>query len=208
MLGVWDRFERWAQRYKRSCAREISRMCRKGYADGPILFLLKHYEVQSDPVMDLDLGEDELNKRIDSRIAFFRGYLVDISYDGPAFMSRQSRFLTLQYPRRCENAVGVWLEEDTKGEVEPWGYHGFRSFDVSFFVNSIEGVDLASMRGVLPFKWMYLRKPKGQAWTQKECRKLERRLDYDLRFDGYEHDLRMKKNGEFLTLTFKWLKND
>jgi hypothetical protein len=203
--GVWNRFERWANRYTKSCAVEIARICRKGYSDGPTLFLLKSHEVRGDPVLDFGLGKAELNERIQRRIAFFCGYLVDISFDGGEFMSKHSQFLTLQYPQRSEKSLGVWLEQSMEGKIEGGAYHGFQDFDISFFIRDIGDIDVASMREVLPFKWMHLRKPGGEKWNHQERRELEQKLEYDLCFDGHDHKLQMRESGEMLTLTFKWL---
>ena len=30
---VWDRFERWEDRYLKACAKQIKRTCKKGYSD-------------------------------------------------------------------------------------------------------------------------------------------------------------------------------
>jgi hypothetical protein len=51
-------------------------------------------ELNGDIILDLNLSESDLSTRISNKIKFLRGYLVDISFDGPEFMAKHSDFLT------------------------------------------------------------------------------------------------------------------
>ena len=202
---VWDRFERWEDRYRKACTRRIGRMCKKGYSDVPARFLLTAGELGCDPVLDLDLDEDHLIARIGQKARFLRAYLVDISYDGGRFMSQKSRFLHLQYPKRCLTAIGVWLEQSMDAEEPEAGASFlFQGFDGSLFVKDLADVDWASMRAVLPFDRMYLQKPDGSKWSTDERDHVKRQLREDLYFDGHEYRVRTQQKGDILTLDFAW----
>ena len=109
---TWNKFERWAYRYKTVCHRVIEEMfdCEyPNYDEG--LFLRKSQELNQDIVLESDVSESkELSTRIYRKINFLRGYLVDISYDGPDFMAKYSYFVTLEFTSRCINSLGIWLE--------------------------------------------------------------------------------------------------
>jgi|GEM_PF-2882689 len=96
---VWDKFERWKKRYETVCHKAIDEIVSCGYSDldGGLCFS-KWYELNQDLILDLGISESELSNRITEKIQFLRGYLVDISYDGPEFMVKHSNFLTFQYP--------------------------------------------------------------------------------------------------------------
>ena len=64
------------------------------------------YELNQDIIFDVNIPESELSTRISQKINFIRGYLMDISFDGPEFMAKHSDFLTLQYPSKCNNFYG------------------------------------------------------------------------------------------------------
>ena len=201
---VWDRIERWLRRYTK-VARETAReMCDGGYDEAGNLFASKAFEIGGDALVDFSLTEEDLLERIKSKISFVRGYLVDISFDGPVFMSKHSGFLTLQYPSRCERALGIWLEQDLEGEIEAGDYFGFQDFDVSLFVNCISDVDVASMRCILPFDTMRLRKSVGVPWLKQEVKDLTSHLKQDLDSDGYDCRIRVEMERSLLTLEFRW----
>lgn len=203
---VWDRFERWEDRYLKACATQIRRMCKKGYSDVPARFLLTAAELGCDPILDLDLDEDHLNARIKQKARFLRAYLADISDDGARFMSLYSRFLHLQSPGRCLTAIGVWLEQSLEPEeLEAGASFLFQGFDGSLFLKDLADVDWASMRSVLPFDRMNLQKPDGSKWSTDEREQIKRQLREDLYFDGYEYRVRTHQKGGMLTLDFAWL---
>jgi hypothetical protein len=202
---TWDKFERWAYRYKRVCERWVEEMFDSGYSDDEGLFLRTEMELHCYSFSDLNISESDCYTRIKSKIGFLRGYLVNISFDGPEFMASHSRFLTLQYPSKCDNAMGVWLEQDLEGEIEAGSYFGFNDFDVSFFCKSLNDVDLASMRSILPFDRMSLRRPKGKAWDGACIAEVLDRLKYDLEFD-YQVKIEPDEyeSGEILYIGFTW----
>lgn len=203
---VWDRFERWSERYQEVCANEIRRVCKRGFSNGSAQFLLTHHELGCDPILDLDLDEDELNARIQRKLLFLSAYLADISHDGGRFMSMHSKFLHLQSPKRCLGAMGVWLEQSMDvDKIEAGNSFVFQGFDGSLFIKSIADVDWASMRAILPFDWMHLRKPGGSEWTQEERKELKQHFREDLGFDGYEYKLKTRQKRGLLTLSFEWL---
>jgi len=178
-------------------------MCKKGYIEsGSSNFALKSSEVDC---YEFDSSWiDILEERIKSKIGFIRGYLVDISFDGPVFMSKHSQFLTLQYPSRCENALGIWLEQDLQGDAESGGYFGYQGWDVSLFVNRISDVDMAAVRNILPFDSMWLRKPGSAPWRKEEIKQLTGHLKQDLECDGNLHKMRAGMDGHLLKVEFAW----
>ena len=95
--GVWDRFERWAERYRRICNETIAEMSEPGYSDANEgLFLCKRNEFNHDLVLDFNLSEQELRDRVDGKVRFLRGYLRNIMCDGAEYMHWNSAFLSLQ----------------------------------------------------------------------------------------------------------------
>ena len=199
---TWDKFERWAYRYKKVCHGTIEEMFDCGYSDFDSgLFLQKWHELNQ----DINVSESELYTRVSNKIKFLRGYLVDISFDGPEFMAKHSNFLTLQYPGKCNNSMGVWLEQDLEGEIEAGSYFGFKEFDVSFFCKSFKVVDLSSMRNILPFDRMFVRLPKGQNWDTDSVNNVVKQIKEDLEFD-YSVKIQTDGNesGELLSMRFTW----
>jgi hypothetical protein len=85
--GVWDRFERWAERYRRICNETIAKMSERGYSGANEgLFLCKRNEFNHDLVLNFNLSEQELRDRVDGKVRFLRGYLRDIMCDGAEYM--------------------------------------------------------------------------------------------------------------------------
>lgn len=201
IIDVWDRFERWQRRYRKLSYDIIATSIENGYFDDGSVFVDIHAELGSDPAESY--SEETLRSRIDARIAFFRGYLVDISFDQAGFMSKKSRIFPLQYQSRCDQVLGIWLEQDPEGECRPGGYLGFQGMDVSFFVNQIEDVDLASVWNILPFDSMHLRHPGGTDWTKPEVDKVISSVDEDLSFD-LEYRMKTRRAGMMLHFDFKW----
>ena len=159
------------------------------------LLLCKWHELNQDLIADLMLSEFELETRVCNKLNFIRGYMIDISFDGEQFVDQKSTFLTLQYPDKCNNALGVWLEQDLGDRLETGGYYGFGEFDISFFCKDIADVDLASMRGVLRFNKMYLRRPQGKKWDAESAKDALQKVKNDLEFD-YEVDITIN-DGEY-----------
>ena len=154
---------------------------------------------------ELGLSQSELLARLSNKVSFLRGYLVDISFDGPEFMATHSNFLTSQYPSKCNNSIGVWLEQNLEGEIEPGGYFGFREFDVNFFCKSIEEIDLASMRNILSFDRMFIRRPKGRDWDSSSASDILRIVKEDLEFDySVKVQAEDDKWGELFSMNFIW----
>ncbi|MFK5948004.1 MAG: hypothetical protein QM500_04430 [Methylococcales bacterium] len=203
---TWNKFERWVSRYKKSCNKTFEEVDERGYSNNnENLFVCKWHEIDQDITMDFNVTETEISTRVANKISFLRGYLVDISFDGPSFMEYHTNFLTLQYPSRCNNAIGVWLDQDLDGEVELGAYFGFSDFDVSFFCKSIEDVDLSSMRGILPFDRMFIRRQKGIDWDSKSIDKFVEQVKEDLEFDyAVEIKIDGNDNKNILLLSFIW----
>lgn len=204
---AWERFERWAARYENKSFEFIEKICSNEgnvFADND-LFIQKKEEVQRQLPLSL-LSESALQDRITDKIGFLRAYLVDISFDGPEFMNDKSNFLSLQYPGKCDNALGVWLEKDGESLPEdflPSDY--FDKLNVSFFCKNINDVDLASMYSVLPFDRMFLRRPKGRKWDKAAIDMLIHQIKEDLEFDySVKIDINHENDEELLMVSFIW----
>ena len=205
ILDTWDTFNRWVCRYTKVCHTAINDICERGYSDSDALFLQEYYEINGDLWLDLEIAHSELYERISNKIAFLRGYLVDISFDGEEFMDRKSNFLSLQYPTRCNKAIGVWLHQELKKRMEAGAYFGFQESDVSFFCKDIKDVDLASMRNILPFDEMFLRLPAGRHWDASTADEVIEKINNDLGFDySFSMKAGAKKDVELLVLNFTW----
>lgn len=203
---TWNKFDRWAYRYKNVCRKMLEEMFDCGYSDlHDGLFLKEWFEFDQDIICDLNITKDVLFKRVSHKINFFRAYLVDISFDGPEFMANQSNFLSLQYPSRCDNSTGVWLEQYPTHNAEVGGSFGFQEFNVNFFCKHIEDVDLASMRNVLPFDRMFVRLPKAKAWDIFSANFFIEKIKEDLEFD-YSVTIQIDNDelGKLLSLNFNW----
>jgi len=202
---VWDKFERWAYRYKKACENTAAELIDCGYSDHDVgLCLSKWHELNQD-FWDLNISESELSTRISQKINFIRGYLVDISFDGSEFMAKHSGFLTLQYPSKCNNSMGIWLDQDLEGDIEAGGYFGFQDFDINVFCKSMADIDLASMRNILPFDRMYIRRPKGLVWDKSSICNVVQQVKEDIEFDysvQINHD--DNESQELLMISFSW----
>jgi len=203
---TWNKFERWSHRYKKVCHKVIKEIIKYDSSDlDKGLFLQNSHEFHQD--LGYYNSESELLTRISRKIDFLRGYLVDISFDGPEFMAQQSDFLTQQYPSRCDNSIGVWLEQSREGDIECGAYFGFQDFDVSFFCKSIKDVDLASMRNILPFDHIIVRRPKNQIWDKISVNNFVQQVNKDLEFDyTYTVEIHTHKNRpvRVFSMTFTW----
>lgn len=202
---IWNKFDRWAYHYQKVCHRLIElHFNSESFDSCNDLFLSQGNGLRQDIISDLDLTEAQLYNCISHRINFLRGYLVEISNDGAVFMAVHSNFLTLQYPSRCNHAMGIWLEQPMEGEIEAGSYYGFQEFDVSFFCKSIKDVDLASMRHVLPFDRMLVRQPKGKTWDSIHTNELLTQIKEDLEFDYSVTIHADGELGEILNIEFDW----
>jgi hypothetical protein len=203
---TWNKFERWACRYKNTCNKiieEIFDFERSYFDDG--LFLKEWFELDQATIFDLNLTKDELFQRVSNKINFLRAYLVDISFDGPEFMTNQSNFLSRQYASRCDNSMGVWLEQDPRHSAEAGGGFGFQEFHANFFCENIEDADFASMRNILPFDRMFVRLPKAKNWDISSANFLIEKIKNDLEFD-YSAAIQIDGDelGALLSLNFNW----
>ena len=83
---VWDRFGRWATRYRRVCTETVAEIGGRGQA-GPdeTLFFCTRNELNLEFGLDFELSQQELCDRVDGKIRFLQGYLRDIMYDGAEF---------------------------------------------------------------------------------------------------------------------------
>ena len=208
LVNALEKYRQWRDSYKKVCDKTIDEMLENRNAGSDNgLFLCKWSELNQDLVADLSLPETELETRVVNKLNFIRGYMIDISFDGDQFVDEKSAFLSLQFPDQCNDALGVWLEQDLEDRIETGGYYGFQKFNMSFFCNDIVDVDLASMRGVLRFNKMYLRRPKGVNWDTENAKDVLQKIKDDLEFD-YEVDITIDDSeyDELLLLLFdNWM---
>lgn len=203
----WEKFERWALRYEKKCRALIKTICKQDNQDfgSNELFLKERREVENNQSLG-HLPEADLVNRILQKIGFLQAYLVDISFDGGEFMRNKSNFLTAQYPSKCDNSLGIWLERDVENLSEDnIFYHHFNGLSVNVFCKSITDVDLASMYNVLPYDRMFLRQPKGQNWDDVSVETLVNDVREDLEFDySVEIKADYNENDSLLELSFNW----
>ena len=208
LVDTLVKYRQWRDDYYEVCKKAIDEMLENGNAGSDKgLFLCKWNELNHDLIADLSLPEDELEIRVVNKLNFIRGYMIDISFDGEQFVDEKSTFLSLQYPNKCNDALGVWLEQDLGGKIETGAYFGFQKFDISFFCNDISDVDLASMREVLLFNKIFLRRPKGVNWDTGNANDVYQKIKNDLEFD-YEVDITIDDSeyDELLLLHFdNWM---
>ena len=208
---TWNKFERWQARYTKTCYKAIDKMT-TGEDDYDSLeyhlFLQNWYEYDLDLIIDMGLSESDLQRRVANKINFLRGYLVDISYDGAEFMAQHSNFLSLQYPSKCNNAYSIWLEQygdDDGNGIEAGASFHFQEFEIGFFCKSIEDIDLASMRNILPFDRLFIRRPKGENWDIDSIENITHLIKEDLESD-YDVKVDFNKNdsGGLFSMNFTW----
>ncbi|MBE0507576.1 MAG: hypothetical protein IBX50_12825 [Marinospirillum sp.] len=199
----WEKFECWKKQYQSVFHKLIEEIMSCGYSDfdGGFCFR-KWHELNQDLVLDLNVSESELSNRIIDKIQFIKGYLVDIYFDGPDFADKYYNFLEFQCPSKCDNAIGIWLEQDLEGEVEAGSYFGFQGFDMNIFCRSVDDIDLASMRNILPFDRMYLRQPKGKIWDEQSIRSVVQQVKEDIEFDYEVIVTPSNKSEELLSINF------
>ena len=178
----WARFERWATRFRKSAQKFVES---KVYlSDEDMLFVATSSGMVNS---ESGLSWSKIEERVSHKIAFLRGYLVDISFDGPDFMVAKSQFLTNQYPSQCERSFGIWLEQDLgKENLIPGDYFGFQEFEVSIFINRLDDIDFASIRAILPFDRMIIRQPNGVKWTVEDGNAVADHISNDLEDDLFK----------------------
>ena len=101
--------------------------------------------------------------------------------------------------------MGIWLEQELEGEVEAGGYFGFQEFSVNIFCQNMGDIDLASMRNILPFDRMFIRRPKGLVWDASNISDIVQQVKEDIEFDylvQVEHGDDESK--ELLSISFTW----
>ena len=144
------------------------------------LFLLEWSEYEGGLEPPHESGDLRvLEERAKAKIAFLRGYLADISFDGAEFMALKSAFLSLQYQSRCDSAMGFWFEQWPENS-RPGVYHSFQGWDVVLFAMSPEDIDFESVNNILPFDRMFVRRAGGAPWAEIEAREIVRAVKDDL----------------------------
>ncbi len=182
---IWDKFDRWSQRYLTSGQRVIERMLRKGYSTAlaQIPFASADEFLRDlDIIEDLGYTEEMLQNRLHRRIDFLSKYLVDISFDGPEFMQKKSEFIWDQKHGENKTLFSIWLiQDDTnhrgRKQFEPSGH------DISFFCNDINQVDLSSMRSAYPYDIIHAWHPNMKPWDAKMINNFINNIEEDLSFD-------------------------
>lgn len=203
----WARMDRWARRYASASVEFVSEHERVGdWYDPRWLAFATQSELQSPEAWE-GIGdlEDEIRRRVQQKFAFLHAYLVDIAPDGPAFMSKKFGFLPWQYPSKCDQAWGFWFQQNPDRDLEPGSVPGFQELEGQLFLSSPEDVDLASIRSVLPFDYVSVRKPCGESWSRAEAYELLSVLASDLGSDGYDFEAEIEGlETPVLRLTFQW----
>jgi len=191
MQDNWGRFERWSRRYLRKSADFVAAHWDDGdWYDPRWLAYANRSELGSpDAYESIHDMEEEVERRVQQKLRFLRAYLVDISVDGPAFMAAKSHFLSCQYPSRCSTAWGFWFEQSLKGEVKAGSYPGFQEVEAHLFLNTPTDADFGSIRSVLPFDTLIVRRPHGELWYPESAKALVVELRKDMEFDGYRFDV-------------------
>ena len=177
----WDRFERWANRFRRATRTLVDELSARDTVDTPdYLSLLQWSEYEGGLVPPHENDELEvLAERAKEKIKFLRGYLVDISFDGAEFMALKSNFLSSQYQSRCDSAMGFWFEQWPENS-RPGAYHGFQGWDVVLFAASHKQIDFESVNNILPFDRLFIRQAKGISWSESHARMITRDIKDDL----------------------------
>jgi hypothetical protein len=207
IADIWRKFERWAYRYRRVGSQTIKDISSRGYCEPhEQLFLNTPYELNVDWILDLNLSELDLVSRLKEKISFLRGYLVDISYDGAAHMQRYSRFLSQQYPSRCNKSLGLFFEQAMTPDCEAGSYFGFQGFQANLFCGTFNEIDITSIRNILPFNRLYVRRPYGGAWNSRFVKtiikEVKNGLEYEYTIDTHIDEVAPRQ--QMLTIEFKW----
>jgi len=208
---TWDKFERWQLRYKKVCYRTIDEMLDWENSDclEDGLFIASWVDLGLDLFFEQGFSEQDLEKRVLNKINFLNAYLVDVSFDGAEFMSKKSNFLTAQYPSRCHDSFGVWMEQylerDDGSSIESGASMSFQGFDASFFCKSISDVDLASMRNIIPFDRIFILRPHEESWDRKSIKSIYHKVKEDLEADFIvQIQVDNNENGPLLMMEFTW----
>ena len=200
----WDRFERWASRFRKSTVRLFDELSERDVIDSQdYLYLLNASELEGAEEAAHEKGSlAVLVERANEKINFLRGYMVDISFDGPEFMALNSRFLTLQYQSRCNSAFGFWFEQWVENPT-PGGYHGFQGLDAVLFADSAKDIDFESVRNILPFDTVLVRQPNGAIWSNSQARELVQIIKDDLGLSRRKFFNLDGIGSSLITITFK-----
>ena len=170
--NIWDSFYRWEKRWKR--------------AVGLAGFGMHIWRCEDLFEFKPEIDSEEMLRRIQSKIGFISGYFVDISFDGAGFMEKNGlTMLPLQYPKRCNNSYGIWLVLHDMDLADFGSWH-FHDDQVNIFCSNATELDWFSMRSVLPYDEIFIRSPKGVAWTKKLMHETATEIQDDLEFDGFE----------------------
>jgi len=208
MQDHWARFERWSRRYRRTSAEFVAAHADEGdWYDPRWLAYASRWELRSpDAYESIHDMEEEVERRVQQKLRFLRAYLVHISADGPAFMAVKSRFLSCQYPSRCDAAWGFWFEQSMEGDLEIGGIPGFQEFEAELFLNTIAEADFGSIRSVLPFDTLIVRRPYGEIWSAATAAALVVELRRDMEFDAYFFEVDLEGiDTALLCIEFHWL---
>lgn len=203
----WNRFERWARRYRRVSAEFVAAHCdEEDWSDPAWLAFASECELSSPEAFELsgDLPT-QIERRVQQKLQFLRAYFADISSDGAAFMSRNSRFLSCQYPSRCSAAWGFWFGQDIDGEIEAGASPIFQGFEAQLFLTAPADADFAAIRNVLPFDNLIVRRPHAELWCSASAKAVLAELKEDMEFDGYSCKTKMgARDSTLLSIDFRW----
>lgn len=199
----WDRFERWATRFRRSTSSIVDDLSEKELVDTPdYLFLLRRSEQEGFVEPPHESGDlYALEERAKEKIAFLRGYLVDISFDGAEFMALKSQFLTLQYQSRCDSAMGFWFVQ-WPGNSRPGAYHSFQEDEVALFAKSPNDIDFESVNNILPFDRIFIRQAEGVPWSEARAREIRQAIKSDLGMGHRQFSKIIGVGSSMLSITF------
>jgi len=171
---IWRSFFRWQNRYSKSVLSSKAGL---------------HNWTFSELFEEPTLSKKEINRRLNLKFDFFKGYLCDLDSDGPEYMQDHGRkLLTNQYPKRCNSSYGVWLYVADYGKPD-FPSMSFAEQEISIFTPDIELLDWASVWSIIPFDFIYLRLPYEQRLTPPRLRNYAKYICNDLDFDGIYCDI-------------------
>jgi hypothetical protein len=207
---VWMRFGRWARRYASASVGFVSDHAQEGdWHDPRWLAFATQMELQSPEAWEGvgDLG-DEIRRRVQQKSQFLHAYLVEIAPDGPSFMSKNVGFLPWQYPSKCEHAWGFWFQQTPDGDLEPGSVPSFQELEGQLFLRSPEDADFGSIRNVLPFDYLAVRRPRGEHWSIASTKALVAVLRGGIERDGYRFKVDAEGGEDsLLRLEFRWMED-
>ena len=202
--GHWDRFERWRKRFEAASAAHLDRFDDESLEDESFDFSELLYVASWDEWLGLSshAGAVEIASgapnQVNEKVEFVRAYFRDISFDGPVFMEHFSKFLTCQYPSRCDSAYAFWFDQGEVSLETPW------VLESALFLPSIDAVDYYSIMEILEFQAVRIRAPRGREWFDGEARNIAAHIKQDLAQDGLDVVIRARSiDGELMELTLK-----